>query len=204
MSEPKKDKAMPKKMFSWLAQPYIYYTSKGIQKTSILFAIFDKVEVAWYMYDENSREFNIAEMYDLENNDNDISYSRFAGKINSGHGFVPKKVTRAGEFANGLIKPGPITSASARLSLHRIGGDHIQIYMNLYLKTGPQLIEFLPLKSENPMDLPANHEWGRVSLLEVEKRQLSGFGSVILDPSKIRDLSSTMRLRLYHPKLHAK
>lgn len=55
-----------KVMFSWLAQPYILYTSKGVQKTSILFAIFDKIEVAWYVYNENSREFDIAELHDLD------------------------------------------------------------------------------------------------------------------------------------------
>lgn len=192
-----------KVMFSWLAQPYILYTSKGVQKTSILFAIFDKIEVAWYVYNENSREFDIAELHDLDSKSYDLSYSRFAGKISFGQGFVPKNVTRVGEFANGFIKVGTYTDALARLSLHRINGDHIQIFMNLYLKTGPQLIAFAPLESKNPMDLPANHEWGRVFLLKVEKIP-SKFGSYLLDSSKIRDLNSVMRPRLFHPKPHAK
>ena len=52
-------------MFSLFTQPHIFYTSKGVQKTNFLFAIFDKVEVAWYIYDENSEEFRLAEEADL-------------------------------------------------------------------------------------------------------------------------------------------
>jgi hypothetical protein len=160
---------MSKKMFSWLAQPYIFYTSKGIQKTNILFAIFDKVEVAWYIYEESSKEFNDAEMADLSIHNIDTTYSGFAGKISFGASFVPKNVSRVGEFANGSLSTRSVNATLARFSLHRMSGDHIQIFMNLYLKTGPKLIQFAPLKSENPMDLPANHEWGRVSLLKAEK-----------------------------------
>lgn len=189
-----------KLMSSWLVEPYIFYTSKGIQKTNILFAIFDDVEVAWYLYDENSAEYNNAEAQDVSNNSNDYakqSYSRFAGKTSAGQGFWPKKVTRVGEFANGDLNQG--AKALARFSLHRINDKRIKIYMNIYLKTGPQLVEFAPAESENPMDLPANYEWGQVSLLKVEKITSRFYSS---SKNRIRDLG--IPLRLYHPKPHAK
>lgn len=183
-------------MFSWLAQPYIFDAGNGIQKTDILFAISDKAEVAWYIYKETSSEFAFAELED------EAFYYRFAGKNSSGQGFVPKNVTWVTEFANGFIKETNGNAALARLSLHRIGGDRIQIFMNLYLKTGPQLIQFTLLESKNPMDLPANHEWGQVSLLKAEKKP-SQFGSYLLDPIKIRNFG-VMRPRLFHPKPHAR
>ncbi|HMQ13495.1 MAG TPA: hypothetical protein PKD21_08615 [Candidatus Competibacter phosphatis] len=137
-------------MFSLFTQPHIFYTSKGVQKTNFLFAIFDKVEVAWYIYDENSEEFRLAEEADLLRDNFDTTDSRFAGEISFGQGFVPKNVARDSEFSSGLIQRGRgPTAALARFSLHRTG-NHIKIYMNVYLKTGPQLIELRLLNQKIP------------------------------------------------------
>jgi len=86
-------------MFGWLAQPYIFYAIHGIQKANALFAIFDNVEAAWYIYGENSLEFARAELNGISGTESHGSF--FVAKLGSPVWPQP----RASEFFDFSFQP---------------------------------------------------------------------------------------------------
>jgi hypothetical protein len=169
---------MSKLLYLTCHQGIVHHTSGVGRSTSILFSIDDRKRLAWYLFNELSRDFNVEEMEDLEDNKPHAAYSVFGQPTKAGY-FHPRNDLEVDQFANGDYLGTKQVRAHTSTEFLK---NRIYIGMTLFLKSGPENLT-LDFQSKKPALHVRHHEQGRVHLLKVEKYS----AGAITSPLRVRD-----------------